>query len=120
MPHSVHEITQMTHRLMLIQLRQRNYPVSAATVMEACEVQDVVRPEGNSEQDRYWAEKEDELSHMVRMKGVLAGLGIDPALAEQGPEESGTTSQGGRPATLATAPQLEQKGDGRPLISTSE
>ena len=57
MPHSVHEVTQTIHKLSLMQMRQRGYPISAATIMESFDVQDVERPDGSTEQERFWAEK---------------------------------------------------------------
>lgn len=118
MPHSIHEITQMTHRLMLMQLKQRGAPISWATTMESCEVNDVKRPEGNFEQDRYWAEKEEELVQMSRMKQVMEGMGLDPSAMGGGGK--GSSPQGGRPQSFKSPPAQKMKGDGRPVTSTSE
>ncbi len=128
MPHSVHEITQMTYRLMLLQLRQRGAPISWATIMQSCEVPNVKEPEGNTEQEKFQAEKAIEIEQMVKAQFLIKMLGIEdglvqataPSVAQNTPKANGSTSQGGRPATLATAPHIEQKGDGRPVTSTSQ
>ena len=128
MPHSVHEITQMTYRLMLLQLKQRGAPISWATIMQSCEIPNVAEPSGNTEQEKAQAEKDQEIQNLIRTQVIIKGLGIEeglvsavaPSAVPSQPQANGSTSQGGRPATLATPPHLEQKGNGRPVTSTSQ
>lgn len=116
MPHSVHELTQMTERLLLLQLRQRGYPISASTVMRACEVPNVDIPDGNTEQEKFWAEKEEEIVKMSRMQTIVQALGIQ---MPEGGKPNGSGKQGGRPPSAQSAPQMKHKGDGRPVVSES-
>ena len=128
MPHSVHEITQMTYRLMLLQLRQRGAPISWATIMQSCEIPNVSTPDGNTEQDKFAAEKAVEIEQMVKAQLLIKMLGIEDGLVQAaGPNvippqgtPNGSTTQGGRPATLAVPPHQEVKGNGRPVVSTSQ
>lgn len=122
MPHSVHEITQMTYRLLLLQLRQRGAPIAWATVMESCDVPNVTKPEGSSVQEQFYAEKEIEIQHMIRAQQIAQALGIDAqamAGAGGGAKPNGSSAHGGRPPTAQQAPQLRKKGDGRPVVSES-
>lgn len=121
MPHSIHEMTQMQHRLMLLQLRQRGFQISGATVMKACEVPDVATPDGSSEQEKFWAEKEEEITKAARMQKIVQALGLEQGLmgGAPGSKPNGSTHKGGRPPSGQAAPQLKTKGDGRPLISES-
>lgn len=113
MPHSVHEITQMTYRLLLLQLRQRGAPIAWSTVMESCDVPDVKKADGSSVQDQYWSEKEQEITHAARAKQIVDALGLDmgggaPGGGKERP--NGSTPHGGRPPTGQQAPQLRHGG----------
>lgn len=119
MPHSVHELTQMTYRLMLLQMRQRGAPIDWGTILEACDVPDVKLADGSTTQDRFWAEKEEEIEKAARMQQIVQAIGIDAGLIPGGAMPNGSTPEGGRPPTGQEAPQLKHKGDGRPLISES-
>lgn len=118
MPHSVHETVQMTFKLGLMQLRQRGYPISAATVMTAWEVPNVTKPDGNSEQEQFFAEKETEITQAARLQKIVQTLGVDMALG--GVQQPTGGKKGGRPNTDKAPPHLEQKGDGRSVVSTSQ
>lgn len=126
MPHSVHEATQMSYRLLLLQMRQRGAPISWATIMKSCEVQNVGEVSGVTEQDQYASEKETEITQLARIQLVVQGLGMDAPSSPGGPPGvtmpeggGGATPQGGRPPSFNAPPQLEVKGDGRPVVSTS-
>lgn len=112
MPHSVHEVTQMSFRLGLMQLRGRGYPISAATVMDSWDIQNVAKPEGNTEQERFWSEKEEEITKMARLQKIVESLGIQPM-------NMGGPKKPGRPNSDKAAPHQETKSDGRPVVSTS-
>jgi len=124
MPHSVHEITQMTYKLGLMQLRTRGAPISWSTVLQSWDVANVHEPAGNSEQDKFWAEKEDEVVHAAKMQEIVMNLGIDHNLLPGGSpageaRPNGSTPQGGRPPSDTAPPHMEVKGDGRPVVSSS-
>jgi hypothetical protein len=121
MPHSVHETTQMTMRLGYMQLRQRGYPISAATVMNAWDVPNVGQPDGNTEQQMFFSEKEEEIIKAARLKKIVDTLGIDQGLmGPGGGPPQGKGRGGGRPNADSAAPQLKQKGDGRSVVTTSQ
>jgi hypothetical protein len=117
-PHSAHEYTQMTHRLLLLQLRQRGIQISGATIMESCDIPNVEKPEGNTEQARFRAEKEEEVIFAARMQKIIQTLGIEQGLmgGAPGSKQSGSTSKGGRPPSGQAAPQMAQKDGGTRTI----
>jgi hypothetical protein len=118
MPHSVHEITQMTHRLMLLQMRQRGLPIDSRTIAEACNVGNFGnKPEGNTVYERFQNEKIEELTLMVRLKAIAQELGIDMGALGGG---KGGGGKGGRPPSGQAAPELKRKGDGRPVVTESQ
>lgn len=119
-PHSAHEIAQMTLRLGYMQLRARGYPISAATVLQAWQVPNLADPNGNTEQERYYAELEEDITKKVRLAQIAKELGIEGGLIPTAPSPIQGKNPGGRPNTDAIPPQMEVKGDGRPLISTSQ
>jgi hypothetical protein len=115
LPHSVHEITQVVHQLMLLQLKQRGAPIDWRTIMEACNVPNVgTKPDGNTVQERFWNEKEEEILHMIRMQKLAESMGVDPSALSGGQGKGG-----GRPPTAQAAPQQYKKGDGRTGIKES-
>ena len=115
LPGSIHELTQMTQRLLLLQLRQRGFPISAATIMQACNIPDIQVPDGATEQERFYNEKKEELVTMAQIAQVAQALGIGPEAMGGG----GGKNKGGRPASGQQPPQLQKKGDGRPVVSES-
>lgn len=119
MPHTIHEMTQMTHRLLLLQLRQRGGPISWSTIFNACDVPNVKTAEGNDEQSKFYAEKEEEIEHAARLQKIVQSVGIDQGLIPPGGQQNGSSKKGGRPPSGQAAPQIKQKGDGRPVVSES-
>lgn len=111
-PHSVHEIHQMTYRLMLMQMRDRGFHIAESDILEANDIPDVKRVPGTTTQERFFMEKTEEISWMSKLAIITAGSGIDVQAATQG-------GRVGRPPTAQQAPQLKQKGDGRTTISES-
>jgi hypothetical protein len=114
LPHSVHEFTQMTYRLVLLQLSQRGFPIAKATVMESCEVPDVEKPDGNTQQEQFYAEKEEEIQHAIRLQEILKASGLDPSMFGGGGKPNG------RPPSGKAPPQMKHKGDGRPTVTESQ
>lgn len=121
MPHSVHEITQMTYRMMLIQMRRSNMPIDSRTIAEAVDIGNFgTKPEGNTVYERYWNEKEDELLHTLRIAEIAKSQGLDPSAMGGGGGKGGAGKKPeGRPPSGQQAPHLEKKGDGRPVVSES-
>ena len=118
LPHSAHEISQMSYRLLLAQLKQRGLPVADATVMEACEVPDVHIPDGLHEQDRWKTEQKEKILFASEMQKIMEGSGIDPAML--GGPKPGSSKKGGRPPSGNEKPQMQTKdGGSRATITES-
>lgn len=116
LPNSVHEITQMTHRLLLLQLRKAGLPIDSQTLFEACEV-------GNIDEikRRYWEEQEEMIHHAIRLQAIAKAEGqemdvLGMLTAGKGGSAKG---KGGRPSSGQAAPQLATKGDMRSTIKES-
>lgn len=120
LPHSVHEITQMTYRLLLLQMKQRGAPIDWGTIFQACDIPDSKLEDGNYVQDRYYKEQEDAIIHAARMQKIVEGLGINPQAVGGGGKPNGSGKHGGRPPSGNAPPQVKQKGDGRPTVTESQ
>ncbi len=117
-PYSVHEITQMQKKLGMIQLKKAGVWISSKTIAETWNVPNYGDVGGNTEIERYWAEKELELEHMAKLKAVGEGL-----LGGGGgvPGAGGGGNPVGRPNALTASPALKQKDGGeRSTIATSK
>jgi hypothetical protein len=115
-PHSIHEIHQMSYRLMLMQLRQRGFHIAECDILEANDIPDVQRAPGSTTQERFWQEKKDELHNMIDIQKAAEGMGIDVGALGGG---GGGKKGAGRPPSGKEAPQLKTKGDGRPVVTES-
>ena len=124
LPHSAHEITQMSYKLGLIQLRKAGIQIDSQTIAEAWDFDLGANFEGTSPYERFFEEQEDMAEHAIRLKMIVDSLqqqGIQPtpqmlaALASV----TGPTREG-RPPTGTKAPQLVSKdGGARTTISQS-
>lgn len=112
-PHSIHEIHQIQYVLMQMQLKQRGAPIAFSDIMESAGLQDVKRATGSTVQERYQNEQETDLQAKLRIARIAVAEGLDPAALglPSAPE--------GRPPSGQAPPQLQQKGDGRPVVSES-
>jgi hypothetical protein len=112
----------MTHRLLLLQLRQRGFPISAASIMQSCNVPNVKVPEGLTEQEKFFKEKEEEIVQAARLQKIIQSMGIENGLmgGAPGSKPNGSTHHGGRPPSGQAAPQMAQKDGGtRTIIKES-
>jgi hypothetical protein len=115
-PYSVHEITQTSKKLGLIQLRKAGVWISSQTVAEAWNIPNYGKTDGNTEIEKFWAEKEVELAHSVRLKAMMEALGG----GGQGAGGGGGPGAG-RPPSMSQSPQLKSKDSGeRSTITTSK
>lgn len=107
MPHSVHEITQMTYRLMLLQMRKAGLPISNKTIFEACDV-------GNPEEieRQFYEEKEKEIHFAIRMQAIAKGEASDMNVLDLLGAKGGGGKKGGRPSSGQASPQLASKDGG--------
>ena len=111
-PHSSHEILQMSQILLMLQLKGRGAPVSWATIMAASEgVPDVKIPEGVSEQERSREEQKEELLFAMELKKIIEGAGgnLDQFLAAM---KGGGGKKGGRKPSGGASPQMQSKDGG--------
>jgi hypothetical protein len=116
-PHSIHEIHQIQHILMKMQMKQRGAPIPWADIMEAASFEDVKRPTGSTIQERFFSETEEQIEFQMRLAKAAQGLGIDIGQL-MGAGGAGKKPEG-RPPSGKEAPQQQVKGDGRPVISES-
>lgn len=117
-PYSVHEITQMSKKLGLIQLKKAGVWISSETIATAWNIPNYGNIPGNTEIEKYWAEKQLELARMEQLKEVMQGLSGG---APGGPGGGGPGNQPGRPSTFASSPELKSKdGGARSTIATSK
>lgn len=122
LPHSVHEITQMSHKLGLIQMRKAGVQISSQSIAESWDISNF-----KEEKRRYWEEQEEVAQHAIRVKqlvdsivqqGVMPTPAMEGALA--GPTGGMVPPQEGRPPSGQQAPQLVTKdGGARSTISES-
>lgn len=114
MPHSAHEIMQMTYRLLLIQLRKAGLPIPSKIIAEACDL-------GNYEElkKEYFEEQEELIHHAVRMQAIAKAEGIDMNVLDMLGKGGGSKPRGGRPPSGQASPSLVTKGDGRSLVKES-
>lgn len=116
-PHSIHEIHQMTYRLMLLQMKQRGYHIAECDILEANDIPDVQHATGSTTQERYWSEQFDMLQQMKKLQVESQGLvDIGQMLGNAG---DGPNPEG-RPPTAQAPPQEEVKSDGRSTITESQ
>jgi hypothetical protein len=120
LPHSIHEITQMAHKLGLIQMRKAGVQVDSQSIAEAWNVHDFA-----AMKKRYWEEQEEIAQHALRLKKMAmaieqAGVSPTPAIANAIATLEGQQTQEGRPPSGQEAPKLvEKEGGGRSTISES-
>lgn len=131
LPHSVHEIAQMSYRLGLIQLRKAGVQIDSQTIAEAWNLDLGANFEGNTPWERYWEEQEATAEHSIKIKLIVdaiqsAGIEPTPAMlaalmaAGGGKGAGGAGNPEGRPPTFEKSPALVSKDNGaRSTISTS-
>lgn len=124
-PHSAHELTQMSMKLGLIQLRKAGIQIDSRTIAEAWDIPFGNKPEGNTVWDRYWNEQEAVAQHAIRVKQLVdsimqMGVNPTPAMLSALGEIAGVPPREGRPPSGQSAPTLQSKDGGeRSTISES-
>jgi hypothetical protein len=125
-PHSAHEITQMSHKLLLIQLRKAGIQIDSRTIAESCDIPNFGnQPEGNTVWERYWNEQARVAQHAIAVKQMVDSImqeGVSPTPAMEGAlgVTSGVPPQEGRPPSGQQGPVLVTKEGGqRSTISES-
>ena len=119
MPGTLHELTQMTMKLGLIQLRKAGVKISSQTIAEAWEIANYGEFEGDTEIEKFKSEQEDDIEFAARMQVIGAAAGLTPPGAAN--PAQGKKNPEGRPPSGQAAPQLKQKDGGtRSTITESK
>lgn len=115
-PHSLHELTQMQQKLLLLQFKKAGGKLASSTIAEAFNIPNYGEFPGATELEKAQAEMEYDIEMAGRMKEVAGGSGLLPpgaAAPGKNPE--------GRPPTNAHPPRLAQKDNGaRSTITTAQ
>lgn len=123
LPGSMHDIHQMTTLLVAMQLKARQMHVSDYFCMSAANIPNVIAPAGNSEQERWKTEQEDNIYFQARMAVIAQTIAGDQNLGGGPPPGSPSpTKSGGRPPTAQAVPHLETRNGPngiRPVVSES-
>ena len=124
LPHSAHEITQMSYQLGLVQLRKAGIQIDSQTIAEAWNFDLGANFEGTTPYERFFEEQEDMAEHAIRLKMIVDSLqqqGIQPSPAMLAALASVTgPTREGRPPTGTQSPQIVSKDHGaRSTISQS-
>lgn len=120
MPNSLHEITQMTMKLGLIQLRKAGVGIDDQTLCEAWQVPSFGTIDGNTVRERWQTQQEEQLEQAARMKAIAGEEGLLPAAPPGAPGPGGGNPEG-RPPSGNAAPQLKTKDNGaRSTITESK
>lgn len=119
MPGSLHDVHQMSTLLIAMQMKARGMHISDYFCMSAANIPDVVPPDGNSEQQRWESEQEDNIAFQARMAIITQTIAGEQHLGGP-PGGPSPTAKGGRPPSGNAPPKLEHKSNGRPLISESK
>lgn len=105
-PNTVHNVTQMTKRLFLLQLYMRGFPIDPWTIAQASDLPDFgPEPEGTKNIIERWVA----WMHMKKELGE-----------ELGGQPSGVGQPTGRKPSGQSPPRQGMKGDGRPYIRESK
>lgn len=126
LPNSLHEITQMQMKLLLIQLRKAGIMIDSQTIAEACNVPNFGAIDGNNCIERWTREQEMQLEIAARGKLLADTLGLTPPAPAGGgappgaPKPNGSAPEG-RPSSFSAPPSLQQKdGGSRSTVATSK
>lgn len=124
LPNSLHELTQMSMKLALIQLRKAGIMIDSQTIAEAFSVPNYGTIDGATCIDRFMREKEMELELAARGKALADALGLTPPAPAGAPPPGAPKPNGaapeGRPPTFNAPPTIQTKDSGtRTTIATS-
>jgi hypothetical protein len=121
LPNTLHEMSQMTMKLGLIQLKKAGVMIDSQTIAEAWNIPNYGKIDGNTVLERYKREQEQQLEFAARMKQFAEGLGLGTPGAPPGAPGAGGGAPEGRPSTNAAPASIQQKdGGARSTVSTSK
>jgi hypothetical protein len=125
MPGMLHQITQTSQKLLFLQLWKMGYPLDPWTLGEVLSLGNVGKIPGgaNSMIEKWMAWQKMQLEFKASLAAEAQELGGEggeesntPGLGPKG----GAKGSGGRASTDQTPPKLQQKGDGRTVMRTSQ
>lgn len=128
-PNSVHEIVQMTRKLLMLQLKKGGFMIDSQTVAEACDIPNYGTIPGNTVIERYWEEQAMQIRHAAKLQHSIAEAtaAADPnspvPVTSPPPSEQPGGEPVGRPNVNTAPPKIEQKGlasGGRSTVTTSK
>jgi hypothetical protein len=117
MPNTLHEMSQITMKLGLIQLKKAGVKICSQTIAEAWNISNYGEFEGATELERFRSEQEEDIETAARMQAIGAAAGLGQPPGAPGP---GGKKPEGRPSTDAKPGKIQSKdGGARSTISTS-
>jgi hypothetical protein len=118
MPNSLHEISQMSQKLLMLQFKKAGGKIDSQTIAEACNFPSYGRIPGNTIIERWKAEQEMDLEFAARLAEIKATIAPD---AGGGASGQPPKKQEGRPPTGQASPELKSKEGGlRSTITESK
>lgn len=123
-PNSLHELTQMSFKLGLIQLKKAGVGIDSQTLSEAWNVPNYGTIDGATVRDKNKTEQQEALIFAMKMAQLQASIqqateGGAPSIMAA-VDAILTPPQEGRPPTGQQAPALVQKKNGRATVTESE
>ncbi len=116
-PYTLHKLSQNTRKLSIALLQKQGFPIDPWTLAEINDIHNFgPAPEGATTIWQRWVEWERlQAQNQAMIQQYMQELGVSPP-----PNKPGQGKGGGRPASLAVAPTLQQKDQGqRATIRTS-
>jgi hypothetical protein len=115
-PNSLLQMSQVTKKMMLLQLRRTGFPISMWTIAEQFDIPNFGKvPEGV---DTEWDKFAEEQRMMARLKAVIAEEVGQDLQGQPGPK-GGQRGTGGRAPSGNAAPQNKSRPDGSSTIQES-
>jgi hypothetical protein len=118
-PRSLHEMTQMSMKLGLVQLKKAGVQIDSQTIAEAWGVPNYGTIEGSTVREKFENEQKGNLMFAAQMKELGMSL-TDQGQMNPAGAGAGGKQQEGRPPSGHAAPALKSKPDGRSIITESE
>jgi hypothetical protein len=118
-PRSLHELTQLSMRLGLIQLKKAGVQIDSQTIADAWSVPNYGVIPGSTVQEKFKNEQEANLIFAAKMKELGMSLTDQGQMNMSGAQAGGKQQEGRQPSGHA-APALKEKPDGRSTITESE
>lgn len=115
-PRSLHEMTQMSMRLGLIQLKKAGVQIDSQTIADSWSIPNYGTIEGSTVQEKFKTEQKGNLIFAAEMKELGMSL-TDQGQMNAAGAAAGGKEQEGRPPSGQQEPSLKQKPDGRGFIS---